>query len=173
MITKNQSPAREVNKFKKLARHLIKHHLGTAARRIEHKSSGLTNFVFVVKHSAGDFVVRISPDAARINSFIKEQWAQKAAREAGVPVPEILEVGSEIIPHPYMISGTVSGEEATHHPKRLEILREMGRYAALINSIRTNGFGQTFDWSENQLSRNETFKDYLKKNTVLNQSSKS
>jgi hygromycin-B 4-O-kinase len=39
----------------------------------------------------------------------------------------------------------------------------MGRYAALINSIQTNGFGQTFDWSSNQLSRNETFKEYLQK----------
>ncbi|MBA2335901.1 MAG: phosphotransferase family protein [Pyrinomonadaceae bacterium] len=163
MKTENSASARVVNKFKKLAQVVIRHHFGTSAPRIAFKASGLTNFVFAVKHAEGDFIVRISPDAGRINSFIKEQWAETAARKAGVPAPEILEVGSEAIPHPYMISRTVSGGDATHHPQRLEILREMGRYAALINSIQTNGFGQTFDWSSNQLSRNETFKEYLQK----------
>ena len=161
MITKNPSPTREVNKFKELARRVIKHHFGTAARRIEFKSSGLTNFVFAVKHEDGKFVVRISPEPGRLNLFIKEQWAQKAAREAGAPVPEILEVGAEVIPFPYMISTAVDGVEATHHPKRLEILNEMGRVAAEVNKIKTNGFGETFDWSENRLSRNNNFKEYL------------
>lgn len=163
MKTENSASARVVNKFKKLAQVVIKHHFGTSAPRITFKASGLTNFVFAVKHTEGSFIVRISPDAGRINSFIKEQWAETSARKAGVPAPEILEVGSEVIPYPYMISRTVSGGDATHHPQRLEILREMGRYAALINSIQTNGFGQTFDWSSNQLSRNETFKEYLQK----------
>jgi len=163
MITKNPSPAREVNKFKEHARTLIKHYFGSAARRIEFKSSGLTNFVFDVKHRDGNFILRISPDAARLNLFIKEQWAQRAAREAGAPVPEILEVGAEVIPHPYMISTTVEGGEATHHPERLAILNEMGQWAARINKIKTKGFGETFDWSENQLSQNDTFKEYLEK----------
>ncbi len=163
MKTENSASARVVNKFKKLAQVVIRHHFGTSAPRVTFKASGLTNFVFAVKHAEGDFIVRINPDAGSINSFIKEQWAETAAREVGVPAPEILEVGSEAIPHPYMISRTVSGGDATHHPRRLEILREMGRYAALINSIQTNGFGQTFDWSSNQLSRNGTFKEYLQK----------
>lgn len=162
MITKNQSPAREVNKFRKHARTLIKHHFGSAARRIEYKSSGLTNFVFDIKHSEGNFVLRISPDATRLNLFIKEQWAQSAVRKIGAPVPEILEVGADVIPFPYMISTTVEGVEATHHPKRLEILREMGRWSARINKIKTKGFGETFDWSENKLSRNSSFKQYLR-----------
>ncbi len=161
MITKNPSPAREVNKFKKHAQTLITHYFGSTAQRIKHKSSGLTNFVFDVKHRDGDFVLRISPDPARLNLFIKEQWAQKAAGEAGAPVPEILQVGAEIIPFPYMISTTVEGVEATHHPERLMILREMGQWAARINKIKTKGFGETFDWSENQLSQNGSFKEYL------------
>jgi hygromycin-B 4-O-kinase len=98
---------------------------------------------------------------ARLNLFIKEQWAQKAARKAGAPVPEILEVGADVIPHPYMISTTVEGEEATHHPERLAILSEMGQWAARINKIKTRGFGETFDWSENQLSQNHSFRAYL------------
>lgn len=161
MKTENDAPARRVNQFKEMARVVIKHHFGSSPRRINFKASGLTNFVFAVVHPQGDFVVRISPEPSRIDSFYKEQWAQTAASSAGVPTAEILEVGMEIIKYPFMIARTVRGVEATHHPKRAEIVREMGRFAALINSVPTIGFGKTFDWSGNRLSRNETWKEYL------------
>ena len=161
MKTENDASTRTVNKFKELARTVIKHHFGSNPRRIVFKASGLTNFVFAVVHPEGDFIVRISPEPSRIDLFYKEQWAQTAAKNVGVPTAEILEVGMGVIPFPFMISRTVKGGEATHHPQRMEILREMGRCAALINSIPTKGFGKTFDWSGNQLSRNETWKEYL------------
>jgi Ser/Thr protein kinase RdoA (MazF antagonist) len=163
MKTENDSPPKEISRAKEMAREVIAHHFGSRPRRIEHKAAGLSNFVFAVKHTEGDFIVRISFDPARINLFIKEQWAQEKAREAGVPTPEILEVGNEFNGNPFMISRSVPGSEATDHPNRLEILREMGRYAALINSISTDGFGSTFDWSNNRLSRKETWKEYLQK----------
>ncbi len=47
------------------------------------------------------------------------------------------------------------------HPERDKIVRDLGRYARKITSIRTRGFGETFDWSNNQLSRNKTLKEYL------------
>lgn len=159
---KNTASKKEVEKTKEMARLVIAHHFGNKKpRRIVHKTSGLSNFVFQVSHSEGDFIVRISPDPTRINSFFKEQWAQNKAREVGVPVPEILEVGSDVIHQPFMISRVVEGEEATYHKKRLEIVKEMGRFAALINSIETKGFGSTFDWSSNQLSHNKNWKDFL------------
>lgn len=158
---------KEVREAKEMARLVIKHHFGSKPRRIVHKSSGLSNFVFVVNHPEGDFVVRISPEQSRLNSFIKEQWAQSRANKVGVPTPEILEVGSEIISQPFMISRAVEGEEATFHEERLKIVREMGALAALINTIETNCFGSTFDWSSNLLSRNETWKDFLEKELRL------
>jgi hygromycin-B 4-O-kinase len=161
MTSKNPSPASKVNKFKELARRVVEHHFGSRPGRIAFKTGGLSNFVFGVKHREGDFVVRISPDAAAVNSFIKEQWTQQAAHKAGVPTAEILEVGSSVIPHPYMITRTVDGDDASSHPMRLEILREMGRLAARIHSVPTKGFGTTFDWSNNLLSRNESWKEYL------------
>ena len=151
----------ELREAKAMARRIIEHHFGAKPKRIEHQGSGLSNFVFLVHHAEGDFVVRISPDPTRINAFIKEQWAVGKAREAGVPTPEILEVGNSVIPHPYMVARRVRGRDATEHPERFSILREMGRYAALINSIPTTGFGSVFDWSSNQLSRNATWKEYL------------
>jgi len=163
MITdKNSANAKEINRAKEMARDVIAHHFGNQKpRRVTHKTSGLSNFVFEVSHGEGDFIVRISPDPARINSFIKEQWAQNKAREAGVPVPEILEVGSHVIDQPFMISRVVRGGEATFHENGLEIVKEMGRYAARINSIKTKGFGATFDWSSNQLSHNESWREFL------------
>jgi aminoglycoside phosphotransferase (APT) family kinase protein len=151
----------DVNEAKKLARRIIEHHFGSKPKRLEHESSGLSNFVFSVHHSEGEFIVRINPDPTKLNAYIKEQWAVSKAREVGVPTAEILEVGNEVIPHPYMVSRKAEGQEATNHPERLAIVREMGRYAALINSIPTDGFGSVFDWSSNQLSRNATWKAYL------------
>lgn len=161
MKAENDAPKKEINRYREMARRLAAHHFGSKPSRIVFKSSGLTNFVFAVKHSEGDFIIRLSPDPTKINAFIKEQWAESAVREAGVPTAEILEVGNEVVPHPYMIVRQVEGDEAVNHPKRLEIVREMGRLAALINSVPTSGFGNTFDWSNNLLSRNETFKEYL------------
>ncbi len=140
MKTENGAASREIGKFRKLAREAVRHHFGAFPKRIVSRSGGLSNFVFSFSNPDGEFVIRISPDPARINSFIKEQWAEHAARTAGIPTPRILEVGFELLQLPYMISHSVAGTEATHHPKRLEILREMGRYAALINTIRTTGF---------------------------------
>jgi len=161
------SPAIDARKARALASRLIMHHFGEKPRRLAQQTGGLTNFVFLVKHSRGDFVVRISPDPLKINAFIKEQWAVAKAREVGVPTPEVLEVGNQVIPYPYMISSRVAGVEATWHPSRLQILHEMGRYAALINSVPTSGFGDTFDWSNDELSRNETWEDFLRKELQL------
>jgi aminoglycoside phosphotransferase (APT) family kinase protein len=161
MQEKNPSSAAKVNKFKELARSVIAHHFGSKPRRIEHRSAGLSNLVFSVSHKEGDFVVRISPDAGSLNVFIKEQWAESAARKAGVPTAEILEVGSSVIPFPYMIVRKVEGTNGLHHEKRRDIVSQMGSHAALINSVKTRGFGSTFDWSNNRLSRNETWKEYL------------
>jgi hygromycin-B 4-O-kinase len=144
-----------------MARRIVEHHFGEAPGRMVYQASGLTNFVFRVRHRDGPLVVRISPDPSRLQSFIKEQWAAARAREAGVPTPDILEVGNEVVPYPYMIARSVPGEDATAHPERLRVLRELGRYAALVNSICTSGFGATFDWSSNRLSRNETWTDFL------------
>lgn len=163
MKTENDASEKEVEQYKQMAREVIKHHFGTKTRRIVHKTAGLSNFVFAVNHPEGDFVVRISPELTSLNLFIKEQWAQNTAHEAGVPTAEILEVSNEIINLPFMITRKVSGSDGKKHPEREKIIRQMGRYAAAINSIKTDGFGATFDWSNNQLSRNETWKDYLEK----------
>ena len=55
----------------------------------------------------------------------------------------------------------MEGKDALHHPKALDIVRQMGEYAAIIHSVPTHGFGKVFDWSDNKLSKNGTWRDYL------------
>lgn len=154
-------PADE-RKIRSFARDIIVHHFGSKKpKRVAAKGGGLTNFVYEVNHDEGNFIVRIGATSAKVNEYLKEQWAIARAGEAGVPTAEVLEVGADVVPLPYMVARKVEGQEATHHPERFAILREMGRLTALIHSIKTSGFGHTFDWSSNRLSRNDTWKDYL------------
>ena len=161
MPSKKKASAAQVDKFRDLARVVIEHHFGSRPARINYKAGGLSNFVFEAKHAEGDFIVRISPDKAGLNAFVKEHWCELAARKSGIPTAEILESGLKIIPFPYVIARSVNGVEGVDHPERAKIIRELGHLAAKINSIRTKGFGETFDWSNNELSRNKTVKDYL------------
>ena len=151
----------DIQKAKRMARHLIEHHFKTTPQRIIYQAGGMTNFVFRIHHGEGEFVVRIGQNPGKLNAYIKEQWAVARAQQAGVPTPEILEVGNEVISSRYMISRCVRGQAATHHPDRQKILRELGRYTALINSILTSGFGSVFDWSSNQLSKNDSWIEFL------------
>jgi aminoglycoside phosphotransferase (APT) family kinase protein len=167
MTAEDKSSNGDVRQVRAMARRIITHHFGNKPKRIVHQASGLSNFVFLIDHAEGDFIVRISPEPAKITAYIKEQWVMAKAREMGVPTAEVLEVGNEVVPNPYMVSRRVEGKEATAHPNPMPILREMGRFAAIINSIPTTGFGATFDWSNNQLSRNDTWKEFLHKELRL------
>lgn len=151
----------DVRRARRMARLVIEHFFGARPRRLIHRASGLSNSVFEVDHAEGAFIVRIAPDAARLPVFLKEQWCVERVRAAGVPVAEILEVGQGVIPSPYMIQRLERGEEATHHAQRVATLRELGRFARLVNSIETEGFGETFDWSSNRLSFNSRLEDWL------------
>jgi aminoglycoside phosphotransferase (APT) family kinase protein len=159
MNRESESP-NKIRDYRKLAHAIITRHLGRQANRISYKPTGLTNHVFAVNHVEGQFVIRISPDKEKGAAFRKELWATQKARDVGVPTPEVLHV-DEIAGKPYMISRFVSGSNATYHPQRDGIVRKLGRYAAIINSIRTSGYGLTFDWSETKSK--QSWNDYLDK----------
>ena len=160
MLETQGQPAK-IRHYRRLAKKIVQHHFGQLPSRIVYKRSGLSNFVFVVNHVEGQFVIRISPDEEKIEAFKKELWATQKVREVGVPSPEVLAVGN-IGSEPYMITRRVTGSEATHHPRRNRIVHEIGRYAHIINSIRTTNFGANFDWTTNT-SKNATWSEYLDK----------
>jgi hygromycin-B 4-O-kinase len=156
-----QYTASQIRSKTAMAKKVVKHHFGTSFQKIEFKPAGKTNFVFDVKTKDGSYIVRIASARARINHFMKEQWATQKALKAGIPVPEILEVGNEIISLPYMLQQKVDGTEAIHHPDRLKILYKLGKYARKIHSIQTEGFGSVFNWSKNKLSKKKTWLGFL------------
>jgi hypothetical protein len=125
------------------------------------------DLVFSVDHAAGERVVRMKPAPDKRGEFIKEQWATRRAQEAGVPTPEVLEVGHAVGGHPYMIARRVRGEPASCHPDRLRVVREMSRLTAAINAIPTAGWGTTFDGSHNRLSRNADWRSLLKRELCI------
>lgn len=157
----SQRSAAQIRTKTAMAKKLVTHHFGKTVKKMEFKPAGKTNFVFEVQTKEGDFIVRIANNTNSLHGFIKEQWAVQKAGEQGVPVPEILEVGIEVIPLPYMLQRKIDGEETVDHPQRLEILHELGSYARLIHSIPTTGFGTVFNWSPNQLSKQKTWKEFL------------
>jgi aminoglycoside phosphotransferase (APT) family kinase protein len=157
-------PARELSasKARSMAHAVIEHHFGRPPSKLR-ASGGKTNFVFVAEHGRQALVVRIGRTPDRVNAYLKEQWATTRAREAGIPTARILEVGNQVVDAPYMILEKVAGVPALHHPRRLDVLAELGRYAKKIHSIATHGFGDTFDWSRNELSRNATWRQFLER----------
>lgn len=159
MDEKNDQPGM-IRHYRGLAKRIVQHHFGAPASRIVYKSSGRTNYVFAVNHVEGQFVVRISPEAEKINSFRKELWTSQKVREVGVPSPEVIAVGNDIAAEPYMITRRVTGTEASHHPRRDRIIHAMGRNAAMINSIQTHGFGSHFEWTGDE-KRIDSWQSYL------------
>ena len=144
-----------------MVKKIMKHHFGVMPKKIEYKPAGMTNYVFEANCGGRDFIIRIAGSAAKFSDFLKEQWAVERAREKGVPVAEILEVGHEIVSMPYMLQAKLKGTEAVDHKDRLDILHQLGKYAQLIHSIPTSSYGNVFDWSKNRLSKNKSWKDYL------------
>src|SRR6476620_4633100 len=125
-----------------MAKKIIKHHFGTVPKKISYKNAGMTNSVFEIKSSAGNYIVRIGEDKNKLQDFIKEQWVTQRAKEAGVPVADILQVGCDLVANPYMLQQKAAGDIALHHPKRTDILHQLGSCTKLIHTIHTNGYGQ-------------------------------
>lgn len=142
---------------------LVTHHFDTKPKKIVQLTGGLANIVFAVEVKGEEFVVRANEHAWKLQFFQKEQWATREVRALGVPAPEVLEVGSGPDGMSYTIQRKAVGMPAGEHPNRIDIIREMGKYAAVINSVPTKGYGHVFGWSDNKLSYNNTWKEFLEK----------
>ncbi|MGY4858829.1 aminoglycoside phosphotransferase family protein [Cryobacterium sp. AP23] len=63
---------------------------------------GVVNEVFRVQGAGFDWVVRFSADPERPNEFPVEVWAMRAARQAGIPVPDVVGSG-RLDGRPYLV----------------------------------------------------------------------
>lgn len=127
-----------------IARRVLGAQFGVAEARLTYNQSGISNYVFEAAIPRGPVVLRIGPAEEHQERFTRERCVIEQVREAGVPVPEIIEQGEED-GWAYMAVHRMAGEPATNHPGRLGILREAARLAAQrIHAIRTVGFGPDF-----------------------------
>jgi hypothetical protein len=99
MAAPARKPGRRAATERAAVREIVKQHLGGRIHRVEKQSGGLSNLVYLVEHSEGEFIVRLNRDQAKLNPFLKEQWATARARKIGIPAPEVLEVGHVPVPH--------------------------------------------------------------------------
>lgn len=156
-----RAAARAAAKARELVLEVGRRHFGGRAARVTRFGGGLTNAVFLIKVPQGAFVVRTHDNATKIHDYLKEHWAMDAARAAGVPTPQVLEVGNFADGRPYMISEHIVGIEGRAATERLTVLEQLGRAAATLHAVRTRGFGPVFDWSNNSLSKHTTWAGYL------------
>lgn len=127
-----------------VARHVLKSKFGVADAKLTRKQGGLANFVFEAITPAGLFVLRIGPAEKRRARFTRERCVIGRVRDAGIPAPEVLDQG-EAGDWAYLVLERIAGEPATDHPRRLDIVREASRLAAVcIHRIPTIGFGYDF-----------------------------
>jgi len=141
---------------------ILEHHFRKRPRTVKRIRGGVANHVFEARIGRDNLVLRISEKPHKLQVFMKEQWAVTEARKHKVPTPEILEVCNDILGLPYMVSRQIRGRSAgSIGLKKIEVLRELGKYTAIVNSIKTHDYGHIFDWSPNKLSPHPPWPDFL------------
>ncbi len=109
---------------------------------------GSVNLVFVAASAGQEIVVRVSTaaDASRGEAFFqKERWCIEQAARAGVPGPEVLDVGVWR-ERPFMLQTLLPGGNGETLPSaEIHVWHELGCYARLTHSVRVDGFGETLD----------------------------
>jgi len=121
--------------------HLAKTVLRHEPKNVRRRGGGLTNFVYQVDIADQSLIARINADPRKLQTFKREQQGMNLARDAGLPVPQVLHVGAD--PHPFMVLDNVRGAVGTHAYDRTATVRQMGELTARIHQIRTQGFGPT------------------------------
>ncbi len=102
---------------------------------------GSVNDIFVVATAASRFVVRVNDEASHAQ-FKKEAWCIAQASAAGIPSPQVLDVGTRG-GHAYMVQTYVTGENgADKSADTTCVWRALGYYARIIHGIATDGFGE-------------------------------
>lgn len=159
----NKRSKKEIADFQSKAAQIIKHLIGSSAKKMEYKPAGQTNFVFEADTKDGAFIVRLSGAVDKLADFKKEQWIINKVNELNVPVASIVDVGNSIVDCTYMVQKKIKGIEALYHPEKKKILEQMGEFTARINKVRTKGYGSCFDWSDDEAAKHSHWKDFINK----------
>lgn len=115
--------------------------LGIKVKRTEEpQHQGYENIVHILVADEGKFVFRTNPDEKDTLRYQKEKWCMETASKAGIPVPDILKIGSAD-GHPYMLMSFIGGTHGANSPKIDLIWSKIGEYAHKIHDIKPLGYG--------------------------------
>lgn len=134
------TPKPQEGQARSLVSRLVQRRFGERPRGLQALGGGLNNHVYQLQAAGQSLVVRLHQDPAKLAVYRKEAWAMGQARKAGVPTPEVLEVGQEG-EHPYMVLRLVDGIPGTHWADGNAVLRQLGQIAARLHQVATQGFG--------------------------------
>jgi Ser/Thr protein kinase RdoA (MazF antagonist) len=113
----------------------IASHLGARPSAVrEILGRGSVNCVFDIDVAGGErWIVRFSRDPLATDHFPKEAWCLQAARRHGVPVAEVVGVGT-FESTSFLVQSFVVGEDGDHR-RGPELWRALGACARAVNTI--------------------------------------
>lgn len=120
------------------------------------RRGSVNSVIPVVLQSGRKVILRIHPKQVKNGYFWAEKAATDAARKLGVPTYETVHIddSQSVVPFEFMIMTAVPGKpmaDCSPLPTELEkkLVRETGKYAALIHTVKPDGFG----FFDNQLAK--------------------
>jgi hygromycin-B 4-O-kinase len=143
-----------------LARKIARVAADAPPRKLRRLHGGLSNEVFRFDANGRGLVLRMHKDPARLDCYLREEWAMQRAREAGVPVPAVHHVGSES-GWTYSLQDEVIGVPGTHWADRAGVLRRLGECAARIHEVHLRGWGSGFARSAAERPAMARWRDFL------------
>lgn len=112
------------------------------------KRGSVNSVLPIVLRSGKKVVLRIHPKNVKNGYFWVEKTATDLAGKMGVPTYEtiLIDDSQTVIPHDFMIMSSVRGipmqdVDLSDNDLEKKLIRETGKYAALIHKIRPKGFG--------------------------------
>ncbi|MDA2921918.1 aminoglycoside phosphotransferase family protein [Patescibacteria group bacterium AH-259-L07] len=154
----NTIQAKELNAVKKLAERLF----SVPVINVSPITKGEVNKVFVIETPKMSLIVRINENKSYIREYEKEKLCMEKVSKLGVPLPRVLKIGSRIIPYVYMAYECIQGIPADEYKgDKLRVWYQIGEYAALINSIKTYGYGGRFQFQPHQDKDGNSHKNWI------------
>lgn len=105
---------------------------------------GSNNKNLLVKSKEREVVIKLSlphKEHKAYQDYLKEKWCIQKSSKKGVLGPKVLDLG-KFKGRAYMIETFVSGINGKKLKNKLPVYEKLGKYAKLIHSIKTSGFGE-------------------------------
>lgn len=119
------------------------------------QGQGASNQVWDVATGQGPLILRLSPYRDTLSCYQKEAWCLDAAADAGIPSPAVAGFGL-MEETAWMLQTKIEGQPGNlWDGDPVALWREMGRLAAILNTIPVEGYG----WQGNVTDGSLRFND--------------